>query len=98
MLIDSGTRSVGLYSAITMLLLTVFAIDWLTPLRVAVWVFYMLPVALCMWVDRPNAPFITAGAASVLTLTAYILTNGHALTRPPLLQLTPLICAPLNFP
>src|SRR3984893_3827926 len=80
MLIDSRNRSVWLYFAITMLLLTVFAIDWLTPLRVAVWVFYMLPVALCMWVDRPNAPFITAGAASVLTPTGYILTNGDALT------------------
>jgi signal transduction histidine kinase/CheY-like chemotaxis protein len=91
MLIDSRNRSVWLYFAITMLLLTVFAIDWLTPLRVAVWVFYMLPVALCMWVDRPNAPFITAGAASVLTLTGYILTNGDALTGSLVLQLNRVI-------
>jgi len=91
MLIDSRNRSVWLYFAVTMLLLTVFAIDWLTPLRVAVWVFYMLPVALCMWVDRPNAPFITAGAASVLTLTGYILTNGDALTGPIVLKINRVI-------
>ena len=65
MFIDSRNRSVWLYFAIAMLLLIVFAVDWLTPLRVAIWVFYMLPVALCMWVDRPNVPFITAGLASV---------------------------------
>ncbi|WP_254074163.1 response regulator [Burkholderia sp. S171] len=63
-----------------MSLLVIFAVDWLTPLRVAIWVFYMLPVALCMWVDRPNMPFITAGVASVLMLTGYILTNADALT------------------
>nr|WP_241202387.1 MULTISPECIES: response regulator [unclassified Caballeronia] len=74
-----------------MLLLIVFAVDWLTPLRVAIWVFYMLPVALCMWVDRPNVPFITAGAASVLMFTAYVLTNADALTGPIVLQLNRVI-------
>ena len=91
MLIDSRNRSVWLYFAITMLLLSVFAIDWLTPLRVAVWVFYILPVALCMWVDRPSAPFITAGVASVLTLTGYILTNSDAYIGSLVLQLNRVI-------
>jgi len=53
MFIDSRNRSVWLYFAIAMLLLIVFAVDWLTPLRVAIWVFYMLPVALCMWPTGP---------------------------------------------
>ncbi|MDN7183732.1 response regulator [Caballeronia sp. SEWSISQ10-4 2] len=74
-----------------MLLLSVFAIDWLTPLRVAVWVFYILPVALCMWVDRPSAPFVTAGVASVLTLTGYILTNSDAYIGSFVLQLNRVI-------
>ncbi|HEV7832591.1 MAG TPA: response regulator [Caballeronia sp.] len=74
-----------------MLLLIVFAVDWLTPLRVAIWVFYMLPVALCMWVDRPNMPFITAGVASVLMFTGYILTNTDALTGQIVLQLNRVI-------
>src|SRR5471032_2514161 len=88
---DSRNRSVWLTFAIAMLLLIVFAVDWLTPLRVAIWVFYMLPVALCMWVDRPNMPFITAGVASVLMFTGYILTNADALTAPLVLQLNRVI-------
>jgi signal transduction histidine kinase/CheY-like chemotaxis protein len=91
MFIDSRNRSVWLYFAIAMLLLIVFAVDWLTPLRVAIWVFYMLPVALCMWVDRPNMPFITAGVASVLMFTGYILSNADALTGPIVLQINRVI-------
>ncbi|CAN7695281.1 response regulator [Caballeronia sp. LjRoot31] len=91
MFIDSRNRSVWLYFAIAMLLLIVFAVDWLTPLRVAIWVFYILPVALCMWVDRPNVPFITAGVASVLMFTGYILSNADALTGPIVLQLNRVI-------
>jgi signal transduction histidine kinase/CheY-like chemotaxis protein len=91
MFIDSRNRSVWLTFAIAMLLLIVFAVDWLTPLRVAIWVFYMLPVALCMWVDRPNMPFITAGVASVLMFTGYILTNTDALTGQIVLQLNRVI-------
>ncbi|MGX7001428.1 response regulator [Caballeronia sp. KNU42] len=74
-----------------MLLLIVFAVDWLMPLRVAIWVFYILPVALCMWVDRPTMPFITAGVASVLMFTGYILSNADALTAPLVLQLNRVI-------
>src|SRR5476651_713497 len=91
MFIDSRNRSAWLTFAIAMLLLIVFAVDWLTPLRVAIWVFYMLPVALCMWVDRPNVPFITAGVASVLTLTGYLLANSDAIAGPVVLQINRLI-------
>ena len=91
MFIDSRNRSVWLTFAIAMLLLIVFAVDWLTPLRVAIWVFYILPVALCMWVDRPAMPFITAGVASVLMFTGYILSNADALTAPLVLQLNRVI-------
>jgi len=91
MFIDSRNRSVWLYFAIAMLLLIVFAVDWLTPLRVAIWVFYMLPVALCMWADRPTVPFMTAGVASVLMFTGYFLTNADALTGPIALQINRVI-------
>ncbi|MGV7245875.1 ATP-binding protein, partial [Caballeronia sp. M23-90] len=69
----------------------VFAIDWLTPLRIAIWVFYMLPVALCMWVDRPNVPFMTAGAASVLTVLGFYLTTGDAVVTTFVLQINRVI-------
>ena len=91
MFIDSRNRSAWLTFAIAMLLLIVFAVDWLTPLRVAIWVFYVLPVALCMWVDRPSMPFIAAGAASVLTFAGYLLSNADALAGPIVLQLNRVI-------
>ena len=91
MLIDSRNRSVWLYFAIAMMLLIVCALDWLSPLRVAIWVFYMLPVALCMWVDRPTAPLIVAGMASVLTLAGYLLATSDAMAGPIVLQINRVI-------
>jgi signal transduction histidine kinase/CheY-like chemotaxis protein len=91
MLIDSRNRSAWLYFAIPLLLMIVFAVDWLTPMRVAIWVFYMLPVALCMWVDKPKVPFVIAGAASVLTLMGYFLSNSDALAGPVVLQINRII-------
>jgi signal transduction histidine kinase/CheY-like chemotaxis protein len=89
--IDSRNRSVWLYFAIVLMLMIVFAIDWLTPLRIAIWVFYMLPVALCMWVDRPTVPFMTAGAASVLTVLGFYLTTGDAVVTTFVLQINRVI-------
>ncbi|WP_442857272.1 response regulator [Burkholderia sp. PAMC 28687] len=80
-----------LYFAIVLMLMIVFAIDWLTPLRIAIWVFYMLPVALCMWVDRPTVPFMTAGAASVLTVLGFYLTTGDAVVTTFVLQINRVI-------
>lgn len=91
MRIDSRNRSVWLYFAIVLMLTIVFAVDWLTPLRIAIWVFYMLPVALCMWVDRPSVPFLTAGAASVLTVLGFYLTTGDAVVATFVLQINRVI-------
>ncbi|WP_438391455.1 response regulator [Caballeronia sp. DA-9] len=91
MFIDSRNRSTWLYFAIILILMVVFAIDWLTPLRIAIWVFYMLPVALCMWVDRPSVPFLTAGAASVLTVLGFYLTTGDAIASTFVLQINRVI-------
>ncbi|KND56573.1 multi-sensor hybrid histidine kinase [Candidatus Paraburkholderia kirkii] len=59
------------YFAIAIALVAVFAIDLLTPMRVAVWVFYVLPVVLCVWADRPAAPIVTAVASSLLMIAGY---------------------------
>jgi CheY-like chemotaxis protein len=75
---DSRNLSVWLYFAISILLVTVFMIDWLTPMRVAIWVFYVLPVVMCMWTDRPIVPVATASAASVLIVAGYVLSNSSA--------------------
>jgi signal transduction histidine kinase/CheY-like chemotaxis protein len=78
MLKDSRNFSGLLYAVIVALLAVVFAIDWLTPLRLAIWVLYMLPVVLCLWVDRPGVPYLTAAAASVLTIAGYFLAAPEA--------------------
>jgi signal transduction histidine kinase/CheY-like chemotaxis protein len=76
MLKDSRYLSAWLHFAIAILLVTVFLIDWLTPLRVAIWVFYVLPVVMCMWTDRPIVPVATASAAAVLMVAGYVLSNS----------------------
>ncbi|AQH00498.1 histidine kinase [Burkholderia sp. KK1] len=62
-----------IYFAIAIALAVVFAVDVLTPMRVAIWVFYLLPVVLCVWVDRPAVPIVTAGASAVLMVAGYAL-------------------------
>jgi signal transduction histidine kinase/DNA-binding response OmpR family regulator len=79
MLKDSRNRSAWLYSTIALMIVIIFVVDWLTPLRVAIWVFYMLPVALAMWAERPGVPFFVAAAGSVLTVFSFFLTNSDSL-------------------
>jgi hypothetical protein len=74
MLKDSRHLIVGLYFVIAILLATVFAIDCLLPLRVAIWVFYVLPVVLCLWADRPAVPVATA-SVEAQALTSVIIIN-----------------------
>jgi len=87
MIKDRRNFSGWLYFALPVLLVVVFAVDWLTSLRVAIPVFYVLPVALAIWVDRPNVPFITAGIASALTLAGYWLANPDVAAGPSVLQI-----------
>ncbi|SAL61092.1 multi-sensor hybrid histidine kinase [Caballeronia arvi] len=62
-----------IYLAIALALAVVFAVDVLTPMRVAIWIFYLLPVVLCVWVDRPAVPIVTAGASALLMIAGYAL-------------------------
>ena len=87
MLKDSRNQSVWLYFAIAILLVIVFAVDCLTPLRVAIWVFYVLPVVLCLWADRPAIPLITAGISSVLMISGYVLSGTASLANPEVAQI-----------
>lgn len=91
MLTDSRNRSTWLYFAMALMIAVIFAVDWLTPYRVAVWVFYMLPVALAMWANRPSVPFIVATAGSVLTVTSFFLSNADSIVGPLILQVNRLI-------
>jgi predicted CDP-diglyceride synthetase/phosphatidate cytidylyltransferase len=84
---DSRNQSVWLYFAIAILLVIVFAVDCLTPLRVAIWVFYVLPVVLCLWADRPAVPLATAGIATVLMIAGYVLSGTGSLANSEVAQI-----------
>ncbi|KIG10164.1 response regulator [Caballeronia concitans] len=83
---DNRNHTLWIYFAIALSLAVVFAIDLLTPMRVAIWVFYVLPVVLCMWADRPALPMVTAGGASVLMILGYAFATGDAATTHDVLQ------------
>lgn len=51
----------------------VFAADLLLPKGVVVWIFYMAPLTLSVLAPRPLLPPVTAAAASVLVVIAYVL-------------------------
>ncbi|MFM0050473.1 hybrid sensor histidine kinase/response regulator [Caballeronia grimmiae] len=84
---DNRNHALWIYIAITLSLAAVFAVDVLTPMRSAIWVFYVLPVVLCMWVDRPGVPLVTAGVASVLMILGYMFATGDAPTSHEVLQI-----------
>lgn len=60
-----------IYAAIGLTLATVFVADIYTPLGVAVWIFYVVPVALSLWVWRADVPLYTAGIASGVMFLTY---------------------------
>ncbi|MBL8037006.1 MAG: PAS domain S-box protein [Nitrospira sp.] len=62
------------------LMLTIVS-DALTPLGVAVWVGYVFAVLLTLWDERPSAPYVVAGVATVL------LPIGFVLSRPGTIEL-----------
>ncbi|MDR5838147.1 response regulator [Caballeronia sp. LZ034LL] len=84
-----ATRNLSswIYFAIGITLAVVFAIDVLTPMRVAIWVFYMLPVVMCVWVDRPSVPIVTAVASSALMIAGYALSVADPSASHDVLQL-----------
>ena len=58
----------AVYVAVALSLLGVFVADLYTPLGVAVWVIYLVPVALCLFAWQPALPSAVASAATALTL------------------------------
>jgi len=84
---DSKTLRSWIYLAIALALAVVFSIDVLTPMRVAIWVFYVLPVVLCVWADRPSVPIVTAGASAVLMIAGYALAAADPNTSRDVLQI-----------
>ena len=66
-----------LYLIIAASLALVFFVDVITPLGVAVWIFYLVPVLVCLLCNVRPAPFIVAALATVLLFVGYHLSpNG----------------------
>jgi len=70
-----------LYAAIFFTMATVFAMDLYTPLGVTVWVLYLIPVALALWVWKPIVPLIVAAIATVLMVISYFTSDIWVVTR-----------------
>ncbi|WP_404994288.1 response regulator [Cupriavidus pauculus] len=62
-------------------LLIVFGVDALTPLGVAAWLFYLVPVCLTLYGNNPRLPLIVAMAATVLIGVGYVV-SPSAMVRP----------------
>ncbi|WP_250515681.1 response regulator [Caballeronia sp. INDeC2] len=88
---DTRKLSSWIYPAIGLALAVVFGIDVLTPMRVAIWIFYMLPVVLCVWADRPSVPIVTAGVSAALMIAGYALSTADPNTSRDVLQINRLM-------
>jgi CheY-like chemotaxis protein/signal transduction histidine kinase len=60
-----------LYIGIIVSLICVFAADVMTPLGVAVWVIYIVPLTLSLWLPRPAVPLYIATAVTVLIVANF---------------------------
>ena len=59
------------YVVIAFLVGLVFASDLITRLGISVWIFYLVPLALCLLAPRAQLPLLVALAASVLIAAGY---------------------------
>ncbi len=66
---------IGLYAAVTVSLIAVFWADVSTPLGFAVWVFYIVPVILTVFLARPSAPVIAGVVVSAALIVGYYVSS-----------------------
>ncbi len=72
--------NIAIYLAMALSLVGVFMADFYTPLGIAVWVVYLVPIVLSLFVWRPAVPLIVAFLATVLTLST-LQTDAAGLDR-----------------
>lgn len=61
-----------IYSGIALSMLAILIADWYTPLGIAVWVIYLIPVALSLGLWRAEAPLIIATLSTVLMVITFM--------------------------
>lgn len=62
----------ALYAAIAASAVTVFVADLLTPVGLALWIFYLVPVALALFLWRPGIPLVLGALITVLMLMGFL--------------------------
>jgi signal transduction histidine kinase/CheY-like chemotaxis protein len=77
----------GFYYAVAATGAAAFVIDAVTPLGVAVWLLYLLPVALCVFTADPRLPFLAGAAATLLIIAGYFLSPAGVAVHPALPQI-----------
>jgi hypothetical protein len=67
-------KEVDLFISILVVALTaiVFVLDLLTPLGIAIWALYVLPLGLTRWSPFGALTFIVAGACTALIVLGYL--------------------------
>ncbi|TWT66480.1 response regulator [Allorhodopirellula solitaria] len=68
----ASQRATLIYLGISVTLLAVMLADYLTPLGVATWVFYMVPITLSLFLRSKSMPLVVAAACTVLMSVAFI--------------------------
>lgn len=79
-------RNPRLDAAIAVTMIAVSFADAMTPLGVAVWIFYLAPVAIAIFSTKPRLPIFVAAVASVLLIIGFFFspTSELAAWMPPL--------------
>jgi len=64
--------SPGIYVAIACSMVAIFAVDIWTPAGIAVWLFFLVPITLCMLTRQPQAPVIVATISTALMILGFL--------------------------
>ena len=79
--LPQDTRTLSLYIGLGAIAAAVFAADLFTPLGVAVWILYILPVGLTLLGREPVAPILAAiGCTLLMVVTVFTDTPGQIVT------------------
>jgi CheY-like chemotaxis protein/signal transduction histidine kinase len=66
-------RSTNIAIAIAILMAGVLVLDYSTPLGIVSWILYVLPMGLCLFMQRTWAPIVVGAAASALIMLGFFL-------------------------
>ena len=56
---------------IVLVFVVTFFIDTVSPMGYEVWVGHIFAVLLALWIERPNAPYVVAGIATILLILEF---------------------------